>query len=60
MTEEPRVISGDVIALRLFEIAYAIDLRHVETLWAQQARSSTRSRLVATPAKAVTYGEKRS
>lgn len=57
MIEEPRVTSGDVIALRLFEIAYAVDLRLVETLWAQQARSSTRPRLVATRAKAVTYGE---
>lgn len=54
--DEPLVVSGSVIAYRLFDIAYAIDLPTVEALRTQQRRSSTRARLVATPAKAVAFG----
>ncbi len=54
--DEPLIVSGSVIAYRLFDIAYAIDLPTVEALRAQQRRSSTRARLVATPAKAVAFG----
>ena len=51
------VRSGHIVALRLFDIAYAIDLRRVEELWARHAGSeSSRSRLSATPAKAVAFG----
>jgi hypothetical protein len=54
---ELRVQSGQVIALRLFNLAYEIDLKQAETLWAQRAQgSSARSRLVGTPAKAVSFG----
>jgi hypothetical protein len=54
---EPSVASGEVLALRLFDIAYEIDLARIETLWAAQARAaSTRGRLNATPAKAVAFG----
>ena len=50
------VRAGHVVALRLFDIAYAIDLRRVEEVWARQAgTASSRSRL-ATPAKAVAFG----
>ena len=51
------VRSGHVVALRLFDIAYAIDLRRVEEVWARHAgTASSRSRLSATPAKAVAFG----
>jgi len=43
--------------LRLFDIAYAIDLAKAETLWASHAAGRTsRSRLSATPPKAVAFG----
>ena len=51
-----RVESGAVIALRLFDIAYSIDLKRVEDLWSQgSGRSSSRSRLSSTPPKALTF-----
>jgi len=54
---EPQVRSGHIVALRLFDIAYAIDLRKVEEVWARYAgTASSRSRLSATPAKAVAFG----
>ena len=30
---EPKVVSGQVVALRLFDLAYEIDLRRAEALW---------------------------
>jgi hypothetical protein len=54
---EPRVLSGQVVALRLIDLAYEIDLKRAEALWASRAQgSSIRSRLVGTPAKAVSFG----
>ena len=54
---ELHVRSGHVVALRLFEVAYSIDLRRVEEVWARHAgTASSRSRLSATPAKAVAFG----
>jgi hypothetical protein len=53
----PHVVSGHVTALRLFDLAYAIDLAAAQTLWARQARQGARSRLTGTPAKAVSFGE---
>lgn len=51
------VRSGQVVALRLFDLAYEMDLRKAEELWAQRAhRASARSRLVGTPPKAVSFG----
>lgn len=51
------VASGALVALRLFDIAYAIDLRHAEILWAQNAAGRTaRARLSGTPPKAVAFG----
>lgn len=52
---ELHVEQGAITALRLFDIAYAIDLAKAETLWAAQARSGVRSQLSATPAKAVAF-----
>ena len=50
------VCSGQIIALRLFDIAYAIDLGKAETLWtSQRSLPSTRTRLVTTPAKALAF-----
>ena len=54
---EPRVLNGHILSLRLFDIAYAIDLAKAETLWAKHAAGRTsRPRLTATPPKAVTFG----
>jgi hypothetical protein len=51
------VVAGAVLAFRLFDIAYEIDLAAIEQIWARQARAaSTRSRLVATPPKAIAFG----
>ena len=51
------VRSGQIVALRLFDLAYEIDLRRAEAIWAQHAeRPGTRGRLVSTPAKAVSFG----
>jgi hypothetical protein len=50
------VQTGAVVALRLFDIAYAIDLRVAETLWtARTARQSARSQLSRTPEKALSF-----
>jgi len=51
------VVAGNVTALRLFDVAYAIDLGKAETLWAQQARQGARSKLSGTPPKAVDFGD---
>lgn len=54
---ELKVQSGQVVALRLFDVAFAIDLKRAEALWARQALgASARSRLVGTPPKAVSFG----
>jgi len=54
----PRVELGHILALRLFDIAYAIDLAAAELLWAKHAQGRTsRSRLTATAPKAVAFGE---
>ncbi len=54
---EPLVVSGAIIACRLFDVADAIDLTKAESLWAEHARpASTRGRLVSTPPKAVAFG----
>lgn len=48
--------TGAVVALRLFDVAYAIDLVAAEALWQAGTRgASTRSKLSATPAKAVAF-----
>ena len=46
---EPVVAAGAIVALRLFDVAYAIDLARAETLLSERARSSRRIRLSATP-----------
>jgi hypothetical protein len=53
----PRIEAGQVIALRLFDLAYEIDLKQAERLWAERAQApSARSRLAGTPPKAVSFG----
>jgi hypothetical protein len=51
------VLAGHINALRLFDIANAIDLARAESLWARQARQGARSRLTGTPPKAVSFGD---
>ena len=53
----PAIVSGHVTALRLFDVANAIDLARAEALWLQQSRNAVRSRLSGTPPKAVSFGE---
>ena len=53
---EPRVAEGEVIAFRLFDIAYAVDLVRAEAIWSTRpGAGSARRRLSATPPKAVAY-----
>ncbi len=54
---ELAVTTGHILALRLFDVAYGIDLPAAETLWAQHATGrASRSRLTATPPKAMAFG----
>lgn len=53
-TESISIRSGELTALRLFDVAYAIDLARAETLWA--AGASSRTRLTSTPSKALAFG----
>ncbi len=57
-SREIQVVSGAVIAYRLFDIADTIDLTKAEELWTQQQISSavTRGRLVSAPPKALAFG----
>lgn len=48
--------AGTITALRLFDIAYSIDLAQVEALWLAHAHSTVRrGKLSATPEKAVSF-----
>jgi hypothetical protein len=50
------VQSGAVIALRLLDVAYSIDLQQAEKLWAERIGSiTTRSRLHTAPSKALAF-----
>ena len=54
---EPRVAAGHVVSLRMFDIAFAIDLVRAEALWASHAAGRTaRARLSGTPPKAMAFG----
>jgi hypothetical protein len=57
----PRVRQGNVVALRLFDIANSIDLGRAQSLWSAQAqargRAGGRARLTGTPPKAVSFGD---
>ncbi len=50
------VRTGQITALRLFDVAYEIDLARAEELWTRHARFSRRSRLTTTPPKAMSFG----
>lgn len=50
-------VNGHVTALRLFDLAYAIDLAQAETLWASRDGQGARARLTGTPPQAVAFGE---
>ena len=51
----PTIRTGRIIAHRLFELAYGIDLQRAERLWAERTPGGRR-RLTSTPAKAVAFG----
>ncbi len=54
---EPTVLSGQVVALQLIDLAYEIDLKRAQALWASRAQgASIRSRLAGTPPKAISFG----
>jgi hypothetical protein len=51
------VAAGCILAYRLFDVAYAIDLGKAEETWARTVRTgSSRGRLVHTPPKAIAFG----
>ncbi len=51
-----RIRSGELLALRLFDIAYAIDLTRASELWSARAgRGSRRSRLATAAPKALAF-----
>ena len=51
------VASGAILAYRLFDVAYAIDLAKAEETWARTVRTgSSRGRLTTTPPKAIAFG----
>src|ERR1700712_1047840 len=53
----PGVASGFILAYRLFDVAYAIDLVQAEETWARTVRTgSSRGRLTSPP-KAISFGE---
>jgi hypothetical protein len=53
----PDVAAGAILAYRLFDVAYAIDLAKAEQNWARTARTgSSRGRLTSTPPKALAFG----
>ena len=58
MTAPPiSVQSGELAAMRLFDIAFAIDLVHAQRLWTIHiGNAGSRSRLNTAPAKAVAFG----
>ena len=54
---EPTITSGAILAYRLFDVAYEIDLAKAETAWARNISTATsRGRLTATPATAMAFG----
>jgi hypothetical protein len=51
------VSAGAILAYRLFDVAYAIDLAKAEETWARTVRTgSSRGRLTTTPPKAIAFG----
>lgn len=51
------VSTGAILAYRLFDVAYAIDLAQAEETWARTVRTgSSRGRLTTTPPKALAFG----
>ena len=51
------VSAGSILAYRLFDVAYAIDLGKAEETWARTVRTgSSRGRLTTTPPKAIAFG----
>jgi hypothetical protein len=51
-----QVRSGSIIALRLFDIAYSIDLKRVENIWtAKSFGAAVRSTLHSAPVKSLTF-----
>ena len=56
--DELHIAAGSITVLRMLDIAYAIDLAKVESLWtAHTSASTSRARLNATPAKAMAFGD---
>ncbi|MBV9537925.1 MAG: hypothetical protein JOY70_03210 [Acidisphaera sp.] len=51
------VATGHIVALRLYDVAFAIDLAQAEALWSRHAAGrAARSRLTGTPPKAMAFG----
>jgi hypothetical protein len=55
-TPSPRIVNGEIIVYRLFDLGYEVDLKRAEEIWqSQRGINSARKRLVTTPTKAVDY-----
>lgn len=55
-TRSINIRSGELVALRLFDIAYSIDLTRSESLWSAHVGGSTsRTRLANAPTKAIAF-----
>ena len=52
----PLIRSGHIVALRLIDVAYAIDLRRAETLWAERRRRPGARAQLSAPPKAMAFG----
>ena len=52
----PIIRSGQIVALRLVDLAYAIDLRRAEALWAQRRQVQGARAQLSAPQKAMAFG----
>ena len=54
---DPIIADGQITALRLFDLAYAIDLERAQALWTSRAGQGARARLTGTLPKAMAFGD---
>jgi hypothetical protein len=50
------ITAGQIVALRLIDVAYAIDLRRAEALWSQRRQSTGARAQLTAPPKAMAFG----
>jgi hypothetical protein len=52
----PIIRSGQIVAMRLIDVAYAIDLRRADALWTQRRRRQSVRAQLSAPPKAMAFG----